>query len=392
MSDKEDNISGYCAKSWKLIRDLFHQNFIENLDIGASLCIFYRGECVVDLVDGWFDLENDRRPYTHDTLQPVYSTGKGVMATALALCVQRGILNYEEKVSTYWPEFKQNGKENIKVKDLLSHRAGLTVIDNDDDHILNVEDILDDPTKITYLLAKQKPYWQPDIGGHGYHALTFAYLVNELIRRIDIPKHRSIGEFIQQEITQHIDNCEYFIVNCLPEQYQIRVSSCIPPIKIKTDENQVPLSELQERTFTMNGLVKTTPMDCTSRCLSCVNVVTNARSLAKIYASLIFTENLLTTETLSKSILNNTPDNEFDKILDNKLTKFSQGGFMLDETVVNDFGKVFGHWGWGGSIAFASLDKQITFAFVPNKLIFDITKTDTRVQTILDGIKTLIDS
>ncbi|CAF4281064.1 unnamed protein product, partial [Adineta steineri] len=164
MSDKEDNISGYCAKSWKLIRDLFHENFIENLDIGASLCIFYRGECVVDLVGGWFDLENDRRPYTHDTLQPVYSTGKGVMATALALCVQRGILNYEEKVSTYWPEFKQNGKENIKIKDLLSHRAGLTVIDNDNDRILNVEDILDDPTKITYLLAKQKPYWQPDIG------------------------------------------------------------------------------------------------------------------------------------------------------------------------------------------------------------------------------------
>jgi CubicO group peptidase (beta-lactamase class C family) len=76
----------------------------------------------------------------HDTLQSIYSTGKGVMATALALCVDRGLLDYEERVTTYWPEFGQNGNQNVKVKDLLSHRAGLMVIDDD---VLKIEDTFD---------------------------------------------------------------------------------------------------------------------------------------------------------------------------------------------------------------------------------------------------------
>jgi CubicO group peptidase (beta-lactamase class C family) len=142
MSEKEQIVSGYCVVSWEIIRHLFCQNFLEDLDIGATLCIYYQGQCVVDLAGGLFSIGNRSRPYTHDTLQIVYSTGKGVMATALALCVQRGLLDYEEYVTTYWPEFGQNGKENVKVKDLLSHRAGLVVID-DDDGILKVEDTLD---------------------------------------------------------------------------------------------------------------------------------------------------------------------------------------------------------------------------------------------------------
>lgn len=99
------------------------------------------------------------------------------------------------------------------------------------------------------------------------------------------------------------------------------------------------------RTFTLNGLVTGSTIDGTNRCLSSINGFTNARSLASIYASLLFTENLLTSEILSKSILNNTPPHEPDLIFDRLETKFSQGGYMLDETLVKDFGKAFGHWG-----------------------------------------------
>ncbi|CAF3837971.1 unnamed protein product [Rotaria sordida] len=344
MFDEEYIVSGHCAVSWEVIRDLFRQNFIDHLDIGATLCIYYQGKCVVDLAGGWFDFENHTRPYTHDTLQMIYSTGKGVMATALALCVQRGLLDYEERIATYWPEFGQNGKKNVKVKDLLSHRAGLVVID-DDDGLLKVEDTLDDPTKITHLLAKQKPYWEPDVGGHGYHALTFGYLVSELIRRIDFVKHRSMGQFIQEEIAQAIGDCEYFVGNCLPDQCQIRVSPCIPPRKTASVENQSELSQLQTRIFTLNGLIPSSPINGKDKHLSPINGFTNARSLARIYASLLFTESLITSKTLAKAILNNTPENEPDQILSHMTTKFSQGGYMLDSTVVKDFGKCFGHWG-----------------------------------------------
>ncbi len=102
---------------------------------------------------------------------------------------------------------------------------------------------------------------------------------------------------------------------------------------------------LHMRTFTLNGLVPWPRIDGTDKRLSPVNGFTNARSLARIYASLLFTESVLTSETLSKSIVNNTPHDEPDLIFNNLKTKFNQGGYMLDETLVKDFGKVFGHWG-----------------------------------------------
>ena len=147
MFDRECNITGYCSASWELIRNLFQQNFIDHLDIGATVCIYHQGQCVVDLVGGWFDNDNHNRPFTRDTLQFVYSTGKGVIATALAICVERGWIDYDERVATYWPEFCHNGKQDITVKDLLSHRAGLFVID-DDDGLLTAEDILEGRKKV----------------------------------------------------------------------------------------------------------------------------------------------------------------------------------------------------------------------------------------------------
>ena len=138
--ETEGIVSGYCEPAWECIRQLFLQNFAEQLDVGATLCVYHRNECVVDLTGGWLDSEDHAKPYQHNTLQIVYSTGKGIIATAVAICVQRGWLNYEESVAKYWPEFGQNGKQNIKIKDLLSHRAGLPVVDDDS---LKLEDVYD---------------------------------------------------------------------------------------------------------------------------------------------------------------------------------------------------------------------------------------------------------
>lgn len=137
--DANYNVSGLCAASWESVRRLFCQNFIDQLDVGASLCVYHRGQCVVDLAGGRRTMEPVAQPYTHDTLQIVYSTAKGIIATAVALCVQRRWLDYDEPVSTYWPEFAQNGKEKVRLKDILSHRAGLPVVDDP----LTADDILD---------------------------------------------------------------------------------------------------------------------------------------------------------------------------------------------------------------------------------------------------------
>ena len=110
-SSSNDHVRGYVAQGWERIRTAFEQNFIEQLDIGASLCIYHRGICVVDLCGGWKDTETKTEPYTPETLQLVFSTSKGIIAAAIALCVQRGWLHYDHPVARYWPEFAANGKQ-----------------------------------------------------------------------------------------------------------------------------------------------------------------------------------------------------------------------------------------------------------------------------------------
>jgi CubicO group peptidase (beta-lactamase class C family) len=111
VNKNNNHVHGYVAQGWENVRSIFEKNLIDGLDIGASLCIYYRGQCVVDLCGGWKDGEIKKEPYTPDTLQLVFSTSKGIMAAALALCVDRGWLDYDAPVAQYWPEFASNGKQ-----------------------------------------------------------------------------------------------------------------------------------------------------------------------------------------------------------------------------------------------------------------------------------------
>lgn len=106
-----NHVFGGVTCGWESIRAVFEQNFIDGLDIGASLCIYHRGQCVVDLSGGWKGEQTKKEPYTPDTLQIVFSTSKGIVAAAIALCVDRGWLDYDAPVAQYWPEFASNGKQ-----------------------------------------------------------------------------------------------------------------------------------------------------------------------------------------------------------------------------------------------------------------------------------------
>jgi CubicO group peptidase (beta-lactamase class C family) len=109
-SNNENNVQGYVAPGWESVRAAFEQNLSDGSEIGASICIYHRGKCVLDLSGGWKDVDK-KKPYTRDTLQLVFSVTKGVTAAAVALCVERGWLDYEAPVAKYWPEFAANGKE-----------------------------------------------------------------------------------------------------------------------------------------------------------------------------------------------------------------------------------------------------------------------------------------
>jgi CubicO group peptidase (beta-lactamase class C family) len=195
-------IHGTVAPGFEAVERVFHENFAKRNEIGAACAAYYRGEKVVDLWGGYRDAEATL-PWEETTLVLVFSTTKGVASLALALAHSRGLFGYEDKVSQYWHAFAQNGKENITIRQLLSHQAGLCAIDE----TLTL-DILADTEQLSAILAAQKPAWTPGTQ-HGYHALTMGWYESELLRHVD-PQRRTIGQFFRDEIARPLD-VEFYI-------------------------------------------------------------------------------------------------------------------------------------------------------------------------------------
>ena len=185
-------VHGHVSPGFETVRDAFARNFTERGELGGACCVYYRGRKVVDL---WGGLRNEStgEPWERDTMVLVHSTTKGLAAMTLALAHSRGWLDYDERVSAYWPEFAQQGKQDVTVRQVLAHQAGLFALDVPIDRAL-VSDI----DRLAVVLARQTPAWEPGTR-QGYHAITLGFYEAELLRRID-PLHRTLGTFFQQEI------------------------------------------------------------------------------------------------------------------------------------------------------------------------------------------------
>ncbi len=185
-------VNGEVSRGFEAVRDAFIANFTRRQELGGACSAWVHGEQVVDL---WGGLRNGETgaPWRQDTMVIVYSASKGLAAMTLALAHSRGWLDYEERVSRYWPEFAQHGKDRVTVRQLLAHQAGLFVLDEPLDRGL-----VADLDRLAVVLARQKPAWAPG-ARQAYHAITLGFYENELLRRID-PRHRSLGQFFQDEI------------------------------------------------------------------------------------------------------------------------------------------------------------------------------------------------
>ena len=213
------DIHGYVSRGFEAVREAFVENFVRRRELGGACCAFVRGEKVVDL---WGGIRNKRtgEPWNEDTMVIVYSTTKGLAAMTLAIAHSRGWLDYEERVSTYWPEFAQNGKERITVRQLLAHQAGLFALDEPVDRRL-----VADLDRLAVVLARQKPAWEPGTR-QAYHAITLGFYESELLRRLD-PQHRSLGQFFQDEIATPLGLDVYIR---LPESIpNSRLATLAPP-------------------------------------------------------------------------------------------------------------------------------------------------------------------
>jgi len=192
-----DVLSGYTKPGFEAVREVFVENFEQRDELGAACCIYYKGEKVVDL---WGGIRNEAtgEPWEKDTMVLVWSTTKGLSALAMALAHSRGLFEYDRPVSEYWPEFAQNGKDRITVRQLMAHQAGLFAFDE-----LGDKETISNLDRLSEVLARQKPAYEPGTR-HTYHALTLGFYQSELLRRVD-PEGRSLGQFFQDEIATPLE-------------------------------------------------------------------------------------------------------------------------------------------------------------------------------------------
>jgi CubicO group peptidase (beta-lactamase class C family) len=220
-----DPVEGHVARGFEAVRKAFADNFTRRRELGGACCVYLRGEKVVDLWGGIRNKQTGER-WEENTMVVVYSTTKGLAAMTLALAHSRGLLEYDERVCTYWPEFAQQGKERITVRQLLAHQAGLFELDAPLDRSL-----VGDLDRLAVVLAHQKPAWEPGTQ-QAYHAITLGFYQGELLRRID-PRHRSLGQFFEDEI-----------VSPLGLDVFIRLPEDIPTSRLATIARPSPIEML----------------------------------------------------------------------------------------------------------------------------------------------------
>jgi CubicO group peptidase (beta-lactamase class C family) len=184
-------VGGSVSRGFEPVRAAFEDNFARRGELGGACCVYLHGEKVVDIWSGVRNKAGD--PWDRETMVVVHSATKGLAAMTLALAHSRGWLDYEARVATYWPEFAGSGKQDVTVRQLLAHQAGLFAFDEPVDRSM-----VADPDRLAEVMARHAPAWPPGTR-QAYHGLTLGFYEGELLRRVD-PRHRTLGQFFHEEI------------------------------------------------------------------------------------------------------------------------------------------------------------------------------------------------
>ena len=368
-------VHGYVAPGFEEVRTEFVKNFTRRGEIGAACSIYYEGEKVVDLWGGYRDVAGTRL-WEKETVVRVYSTTKGMSLVVLAKLHSDGLLDYQAPVSKYWPEFAANGKGDITVEQLVTHKSGLVLLERS----VTVSE-LDDYTQLALLLENTTPMWEPG-SFSGYCAATIGLFEQQLVQRID-PEGRTMGRYFQEEIAGPLE-AEFYIG--LPDHVS---SERLAELKMIS-----PMAGIFNLHKPPRGLVKNiiNPGSLFNKAFSVIvddvgepiaelrfeepagGGVGEARALARIYGALATggKEIGLSPETM-RFIASTAPpatESTRDRVMGVESVG-SRGGY-LKPYLTFDFGseQSYGFSGTGGSFAFADPELGIGYAYVMNKMDF----------------------
>lgn len=360
---------GFTTERFAGVRETLEAQLDRGADIGASVCVHHRGEVVVDIWGGHVDAERTTA-WEADTIVNVWSTTKTMTFLVALMLADRGELDFDAPVATYWPEFAANGKADIEVRHIMSHTSGLSGFGER----LRPEDLAD-WEKCVSVLAAQEPWWTPGTMP-GYHAITQGYLIGEIVRRIT---GDTIGTFFRQEVAEPL-GADFHIG--LPDSAEDRVSVVIPPPAAELGE--VDPESLAFRTYASSRIDARSPRNRWWRAaeIPAANGHGNARSVALVQSIIANRGETGGRRFLSEATVDRIFDsqiNAYDPVL-NRVSHMGIGYGLSNESM--PIGPRACYWGgYGGSVIIMDLDAQLTVAYMMNKMELGLSG-DVRGATI----------
>ncbi|MGH1491945.1 MAG: serine hydrolase domain-containing protein [Acidimicrobiales bacterium] len=358
------------------LSEILSNSIDSGADLGASVSVTIEGETVVDLWGGHADTAKTK-PWEENTITNVWSSTKTMTTLSALILMERGQLDPDAPVASYWPEFAQNGKDQIPVRSFMGHTSGVSGWAQP----VAVEDIYD-WEKSTSMLAAQKPWWEPGTAS-GYHALNQGHLVGEVIRRIS---GRQLGQFFADEVAGPLG--VDFHIGLDRSQFD-RVSNVVPPAPLPFDLESL---DPDGPTFkTMTGPAPQAEESWTdgwrTADIGAANGHGNARSVAKAQAVVanggtVDGVKLLSPETIARIF--EVQSDGIDLVLGEHL-KFGMGyGLKSSSSAHLPDGNICFWGGWGGSSIIVDTDRRMSFAYVMN-LMADGVLGDTRGESLLNA-------
>ena len=380
-------IHGSCDARFVGVREALAENFRDRGEIGAAVALSLDGRAVVEIWAGWADRAR-RRPWRYDTLVDVFSVGKAMAATCLLTLVEEGRLDLDQPVSRYWPEFAAQDKDEITIRMVLSHRAGLPGIRRP-----LPETAMYEWGTMTAALAAESPWWSPG-RTHGYHVNTFGFLAGEIVRRVS---GNSLGELFRRRIAEPLEADFSFGVG---QEDDGRVADYLFEIEMAPTRDAPPGEEgeraelLRSVYFNppgISGLGTVNTRAWRAAEMPSTNGHGTALAIARIYNALacggtIDGVRVLGEETIEAAIAEHSCGTDF--VLD-RPSRFGLG-FQLTqpERPLGTGRRGFGHFGAGGSLGFADPDQQLAFGYTMNRA--GASWQNPRNRALIDAVYTAL--
>ncbi len=348
---------GFTTERFAGVREVLDASLNSGGDVGASIAIRHHDEVVVDIWGGFTDAAQSA-PWQDNTLVNVWSTTKTMTFLCTLLLADRGEIQLDAPVATYWPDFAAANKGAVTVRHLLTHSAGLSGFTRD----INIEDLADWDKCVTSLAA-QEPWWEPGTQS-GYHAVTQGYLLGEVVRRVT---GESLGTFFRKEFAEPL-GADFFIG--LPEAEESRVSIVIPPAL--PDMSSFDPDSIMVRSLTSPPLDATAPQHRWWRAaeIPAANGHGNARSVALVQSIITNRGEVNGRRFLSSAIVDDVLTTAIDghDLVLNLPMRFGGAGYGLGNETV-PLGPSACFWGgFGGSIIVMDQESGLTISYMMNKM------------------------